>query len=170
MALVTTPGASDANSYASLAEADAYFAARLRSTSWTDASDADQEAALIEAARILDAIVEWTGGAVDDVQVLMWPRTGMATRRGFPIPTSGSTSIPTELKQAQYELAIRLLEEDVKADNEISVEGITRLKAGPVELSFKDTIARKVLPDFVRELLPSSWYDDGSPTTTFRVL
>lgn len=162
MALVETPGSATANTYATLIEADAYFATRLRSTFWTDATDPEKEAALREAARILDAIIEWTGSAVDDVQALMWPRNGMLTRRGFAIPTSGSTSIPSELKDAQCELAIRLLAEDLTEDNVVAVQGITGLKAGPVDLKFKDAIARHVVPDFVRELLPVTWYDDGS--------
>lgn len=157
MAIIATPGAADANSYGTEAEADDYFETRLHSEAW-DA--ADTEAALINATRLLDAYICWTGSAVDAVQALAWPRTGMLSKNGFPIPTSGADSIPIQLKYAQFELALLLAaEEDRTLENEIAVSGLNKLKVGPVELGWKDGIESigEVVNAAVRALLVPSW-------------
>lgn len=175
MALITTPGAADADSYATLAEATAYHASRLHSSSWAAlANDAVREAAMKWATRVLDAYPRcYTGAPVDDVQALGWPRSGMLNRNGFPIPTSGPSSIPKELKNAQIELAFQLSVADLTANNSVINQGITSIKAGSVAISFADLnaensllVARSirelnalmaVLPDAVKYLLVPSW-------------
>src|SRR5678815_4418488 len=107
--LIATPGAADANTYATDIEADAYNESRLHTEDWTNASDTDKEAALIDAARLLDASFKWTGTPASSVQALTWPRTGMFTRNGFPIDP---TIIPLELKNAQSEFARQLVSVD----------------------------------------------------------
>lgn len=183
MALVETPGASDANTYAMLAEFEAYAANRLPALTWfASASNPQKEAALQAAARELDACFSWTGTAVDEVQALTWPRSGMLTRNGFNIAT---TVIPTELKNAQCEMALQLGAGDRLGDNSAIEKGITSLKAGSVALTFSDVksqqssnyeaadigIRRKqsdlnyvssVVPDEVRRLLVPSWFEQAS--------
>jgi hypothetical protein len=86
-----------------------YAANRLPALKWfTTADDATKEAALRAACRELDQDFDWTGSAVDDVQALCWPRAGMTSRNGFAIPTSGPSSIPVQLKNAQCEFALQL--------------------------------------------------------------
>lgn len=188
MSLITTPGAANADSYATLAEATAYNAGRTFSSDWTDNDSPDQEAALKQAARMLDSSFRWTGAAVDDVQALTWPRSGMLTRNGFAIPTAGSTSIPQALKDAQSEFARQLLVADRTADNEAQKQGISSVKAGPVTVAFKasessSTVALRdadvarmgpdfdylsaMIPDAVRNLIPPSWYTRGTITPAF---
>jgi hypothetical protein len=65
------------------------------------------------------------------------------------------------LKNAVAELALQLLQSDLTQDNAISVQGITSLRAGPVSLTFKDSIDTKVIPDAVWALLPPSWFTDA---------
>lgn len=173
MALIETVGADDANTYATLAEANAYHASRLYSTVWTAATvtDATREAALTMACRLLDAYPRaWSGAAVDAVQALGWPRSGMLTRNGFAVAT---TEIPLALKEAQAELARQLIAADRTADNAVINQGITSLKAGSVALSFSPTMTENsflvgrsirelnalsaVLPDAVKYLLVPSW-------------
>ncbi len=174
MALVTTPGAANADSYATIAEADAYNASRPFATAWTG-TDAVKEAALRQACRLLDSCFRWTGQAVDDVQVLTWPRGGMTTRNGYPISV---TVVPQQLKNAQSEWARRLLEDDLTSDLDQDKENLSELKVGPIAMKFKtqqsttlelrdaDIIARnpefdylwKAVPDAVRNLLVPSWY------------
>jgi len=171
MALDTTVGGASANSYASVAEADAYNAARLHVSSWDDATTATKEAALKWAALLLDSNPRaWTGSPVGAVQALGWPRSGMFNRNGFVILT---TIIPVELKQAQSEFARQLIETDRTADNAIINQGINRIKAGSVEIGFQnlviensELVARSirelnalaaVLPDAVKYLLVQSW-------------
>lgn len=183
MALIETPGAADANTYATLAEFEAYAANRLPALAWfTAATNPQKEAALQAAAREIDACFVWTGAAVDDVQALTWPRTGMLTRNGFAI---SQTVIPTDLKNAQCEMALQLGAGDRLGDNSALEKGITSLKAGSVALTFSDVkssqsssveaadiaIRKKqsdlnyvsaVVPDEVRRLLVPSWYEQAS--------
>lgn len=174
MSIVATPGAANANSYATIAEATTYHGGRLNADAWTDADDATRESALIMAATFLDAMPQaWTGQAADPaVQALSWPRVGMKNRHGYAID---STVIPQTLKNAQAEFARQLIEADRLADNDVANQGITSLKAGPVSLSFKekDTATKEsemvpanptanaagsaMVPDSVKVMLVPSW-------------
>lgn len=186
MPLTPTPGDASADTYASLAEFNAYAASRLPAVKWfTTATDAQKEAALRAAARELDSDFTWTGSAVDDVQALCWPRSGMVSRNGFVVPTSGASSIPIQLKNAQCEFALQIGASDRLSDNDPLKKGITSLKADVVELKFSDVQGSKasnyesadvdirkmqsdlnyvslVVPDEVRRLLVGSWYDQQS--------
>jgi hypothetical protein len=169
MTLVTTPGAADAVSYASVAEADAYHLTHLYATDWDAASETQKEAALVMATRVLDASPRaWLGAASVETQALGWPRTGLVNRNGFAI---ASGELPSALKQATAEFARQLLTADRTADNAIVLQGIASLSAGPVSLSFRDrepeylAITRKesleaVVPDAVIALLVPSWLKD----------
>jgi hypothetical protein len=180
--LITTPGASNANSYPTLAEADTYFVARLFSDTWNDADESDKEAALVMATRLIDTLLTphryfvppnfggqagffrtrpyWTGAAASSTQALAWPRTGMYNRNGFAIL---STVIPTELKQATAEFSIQLMRQDRTTDNEALVQGITSVKTGSVELKYgsssasSSTSTLKLVPDAAVDLLVPSW-------------
>lgn len=182
MALVETPGAADANTYASLAEFNAYAAARVPALAWfTAAADPAKEAALQAAARELDACFAWTGVAVDEVQALTWPRSGMVSRNGYAIAT---TAIPVDLKNAQCELALQMGAADRLGDNDPLLKGITSIRAGSVALTFSDAQAAQssreaadiairrrqsdlnyvstVIPDEVRRLLVPSWFTQNT--------
>lgn len=181
MALVITPGSATAESYATVAEFDAYWASRLPAITWiATATEAQKEAALRAAARFLDAAPDWTGEAVDDVQALAWPRSGMLTRNGFDIATSGAASITSPLKNAQCELAGQLGAGDLLSDNDAAKLGIASVKAGSVAVSFQnidnsslesvDLLIRRLtsefnylmLPGEVRRLLVPSWFNQPS--------
>lgn len=182
MALITTPGAVDADSYATEAEANTYNTDRRTpsSTLWLGATTAQREAALRAAAILLDRIFDWTGAAVDSVQARAWPRSSMLTSNGFPIPTSGASSIPIQLKEAQAEFAIQLFASDRMGDNDAQKQGITSVKAGSVAVTFSEfkpsdpaeldaqlrlmgselAYLSKIVPDAVRLLLVPSWYEE----------
>ncbi len=169
MALVTTPGAADANSYATIAEADAYHTGHLYASGWNSAASGVKEAALVMATRLLDAMPgAWTGAASSEVQALGWPRTGMLSRNGFEI---GSGIIPNNLKNAEAEFARQLIGSDLTESNSIVAQGITSLSAGPVSLSFAQSqeqylalrqkdAQNAIIPDAVRMLLVPSWLED----------
>lgn len=116
MALVTTPGASDADSYVSVSDADAYFASRAETT-WTGTDDV-KEAALRKATSYLDNAYRdrWIGVRTEQLQVLAWPRCS-----AIPIRTSISItmalidsdgfeidpeSIPLQVQRATMEAAL----------------------------------------------------------------
>ncbi len=173
--LVETPGGASANTYATLVEAKTFLTARLGTDDWDNADDDTRSTALAQAAWLLDAvysrnaivdgklygqnftnvILGWTGTATDAVQALCWPRNGMFTRNGFAI---ANTIIPQELKNAQAEFARQLITKDTSVDNDVKVQGINSIKAGPVSLSFNKDIDIKTVPDVVMYLLVNSWY------------
>lgn len=154
MAILVPPDP-DANSFASLAEADAYFVGRLHSTSWTTADTPTKEAALIWATRLIGANVCFTGSPTSDSQPLVWPRSGMTTRNGATVP---SDEIPQDLINATAELAMSLITTDRTAESQTAAIGLTKLKAGPVELNFDNASAISItVPSSVTSLLPSSW-------------
>lgn len=169
MAIDATPGGPSANSYALVAEADAYFATRPFSTSWTGLTPgaettALKEGALIMATRLIDSRACFNGTSVSDAQALRWPMAGMLSRNGFPI---GTNVIPVPLKEAVYEMALALLDSDVSLPNPAFAAGLRSISAGPVSLSFRDDYTLeeqaigmsrfKSLPENVRLMLVPSW-------------
>lgn len=180
MPLDPTVGGASANTYATLDEYNAYQGARLFSAAALAAIDADKEAALLWSCRLLDALFQWRGSAVDAIQALAWPRKGLFTANGFSL---SNTVIPVQLKNAQCEFAGHLISGDRTADDpDLKVMGsettLTSVKAGPVALTFGggqfstleafDAFVRsqsaafgylsKAVPDAVRGLIPPGWY------------
>lgn len=144
--IVATPGAADANSYATKAEADTYHQAHLSSSTWDDADTDTRNRALVMATRLLDEHLEWTGDVASDDQALLWPRSDMFYASGVEIP---SDEIPQKLKEATAELARQLIAADRTADDDVSSKGITRIAAGAVDLSFSGYTKPNVIPDAV---------------------
>ena len=68
-----------------------------------------------------------------------------------------SDIIPEELQEATAEYARQLLASDRAGDSDIETQGITSIKAGPVTLTFKDSVYAKVVPDAVFNLIPRDW-------------
>ena len=63
------------NSYLSVADADSYWSARNDST-WSGASTAAKEKALIEATQYIDGAYSFIGSIATSNQSLAWPRYG----------------------------------------------------------------------------------------------
>ena len=184
MALVTTPGAANANSFATVEEFKTYRTNRLPSVAAVlTATDPQIEAALIVGARAMESTLDWTGTAVDAVQAMTWPRNGMLTRNGFAI---ANTVNPQALKDAQSEWAYQLLAgTDFTADNDALKQGIASVKAGDVAVSFQDIdsaseeavdmFIRRMGSEFnylsapgeVRRLLVPSWFNQPSIARPF---
>ena len=90
-----------ANSFASVADADAYHAARL-TAAWTDElAEIQKEAALIRASDWLNRKVMWNGRKASRSQRMAWPRSGVVTQDGEIAPDE----IPAEVVEACCELA-----------------------------------------------------------------
>lgn len=136
--LNATPGSPTANSYATLAYADAYNAGVVGGESWSDpAVERDKKLrALVTATRLLDMNVRWRGEATSSAQALQWPRYFVRDGRGFFL---SSTTIPVAVMDAVSELARRLLTSGTAADTGDDTANIKRLEAGPVKLEFRDT-------------------------------
>ena len=67
-------GKVDANSYASVTDADAYFEGHLYASAWTGTTADSKAAALVMATRLIDAEYQFNGFRAHDVQALQWPR------------------------------------------------------------------------------------------------
>ena len=141
----TVSGAS-ANSYTTIAAADAYHDDHLYGTDWSD-SDADTKCrALVMATRLLDYWFEWGGSVTTIGQRLMWPREGVIGPNGLE---EASDAIPDRIADATAEWARLLIASDLTADSDIEAQGIGSLKAGPVYLTFRGAVAKPV-PDAVQ--------------------
>lgn len=156
LTLDATVGGSNSNSYISLAEAESYFESKVSKPGWdAAANDAAKEVALVEATRWLDANYCWYAWPVSTTQALQWPRNSLLDRN--QISLIPQDEIPKELKWATCEMANALLVGDRSADSDVETQGVTRIKAGSVELEFKDTVYAKPVPDVVVNLLPRWW-------------
>lgn len=114
--------------------------------------------ALIMAQQQMTALIEWTGFATTLTQKLPWPRTGMWARNEMSYISE--SVIPDEVKWAQFELARLLINEDRTVDSEISVNGLTHLRAGPVTMKFREfnNYGPAIIPSAIVNLLVPSWY------------
>lgn len=156
----------DANSYLLETEADTYFDEHLYPENWAGAST-EKPTALVMATRWMDAMWRWSGYPTDSTtpQALQWPRNGVID--SDEINFVPSDVIPDELKWATAELAGQLLGGNRTADSDTETQGITKIKAGSVELNFKSMVTAKVVPDAVINLIPKWWgYVQGKSTGT----
>lgn len=155
-ALDTTAGGASANAYCTQAFADQYHLDRpAPSVAWSTYSSDQKNSAILWATKLLDALWEWCGWPVSNTQALAWPRSGLMNRNKNA--SLSTTAIPNEIQQATAEFARQLLAADRAADSDIETQGIRSITAGPVSLSFKDTVYAKVVPDAVQSLIPIEW-------------
>ena len=101
-----TAGAATSNSYATVAEADAYLAVRGDTSTWTALTLGQKESKLQWAALYLDTLT-FKGTRSTSTQALQWPRIGVWDRDGFEVD-----GIPQALKNAQAEMAFQLIAND----------------------------------------------------------
>ena len=147
MALDATLGGASANSYVTVAEADAYFATSFGRTAWGSASAANKEIVLIESTRLLDSLVSWKGYVKSDTQALRWPRTYVPNIDGRYISDS---IVPKDVKNAVFELAYSLLS---NGGFQASENELAKVKVGPVSIDFSDTVKSNGLPKMVRDMI-----------------
>jgi hypothetical protein len=115
-------GRSDANSYATAADGDAYHDGHLYATAWTSATQARKEAALVMATRLIDSQFQFCGFRAHGDQALQWPRAECPDPdRGYvtvsallPILSDfvPYDSVPAAVAQAACEMARELLVAD----------------------------------------------------------
>jgi hypothetical protein len=154
MPTVVTAPTSGWNSFVSIVEADAYFDTRPHSEVWEGAALDDQQRAVIHATRLLNATFTW-------------------------MTAVGVTEFPTRLKEATAEFALHLIATDRMGDNEVVRQGLTQLKAGSVDLKFRENLddydsndIPNIIPDAVKRLLLPEWYlvPDVGPEYYFKVV
>jgi hypothetical protein len=155
-------GKADANSYASRADGNAYHEGHTAAGDWTAATDAQKDAALVMATRVIDAMFRFGGWKRTTTQALLWPRVQcpdveLSGRETSPLGSSAEVYVPEDavpvcVRDATCELARRLLTEDRTGDADglglrsLSLEGAVRMVFDPLRL-------RPVVPQFVAAML-----------------
>lgn len=144
------------NSYATVAEADAYFEDRLDVAAWTTASAAEKAKALVTATSYLDSL-EWTGTAVSPEQPLAFPRIGSYFDPRLGMNVNFDVNVPNRILLATYELAYHFLNNDGLLDD---TGGVTNLSIASITLtSIKPT---NKLPSVVLRLVKPMLLNRGS--------
>lgn len=166
--IIATVGATNANSFGTLAEANTYHETVVHVDGAWDDVDADiKQPALIMAQQQMTSLICWTGYIANSTQKLPWPRNGMWERNELVYILSNV--IPDEVKWCQFELARLLATTDRTLEYEVGVNGILRLKAGSVTIQFKDQYLSgpAVIPSVAYNLLVPSWYDSVAGMPVF---
>lgn len=153
MALDTTVGGANSNSFADVAYATAYFANNPYATKWQFAQSFEKENALITAAMEMEKL-DYLGSRVDSTQALKWPR---AYVRKVDVPLGGSayyenTEIPRQIKDAQCEWALALLTSNVLHTSEL--DKVSSISLGPLSVAVNSSGSHATrMPRMVSALL-----------------
>lgn len=148
--IIATPGAADANSYLTLAEAGAYADGDIAAAEWYTSTTDQRTRALISATRSMD-LIEFTGTRSSTTQALSWPRTGVTTTDG----AIANNVIPVKIKEATWEVAKSLLKEMVVAGQTagstslipgIPNSGLQRVKIDVLEVEWKKDVPIAITP------------------------
>jgi len=110
-------GKVDANSYADMADGDAYHEGHLYATAWTAATAANKEKALVFATRLIDSQFQFWGARANEAQGLQWPRENCRDpdARAWGAGLGGDLAadlVPKALVQATCEMAREVLVAD----------------------------------------------------------
>lgn len=116
------------NSYVTLEEANAYFAARLYSDTWEDATDDEKEKVLLMSRRMLDLYIQWKVDFAEE-------------------------AAPPAVKAAQLELALVLQGTDTTALPDGA--GLASMSVGSVSMVFDQATKTKIIPDHIVFMLSS---------------
>jgi hypothetical protein len=150
-----------ANSYADLADGNAYHDGHLYASAWTGASDDQKAVALVMASRLIDAEFQFNGTRTNAVQGLQWPRAKCPEPDNVHVPLSVLLPIPYDYVQydtvpkavveATCEMARAMLIEDRTADP--LGEGLKSTALGGNATTFDKTDRRPVLTQLAQVLL-----------------
>lgn len=158
-------GSSTSESYASVADADAYLAARGQ-TLWAGLSTGDKESALRRASDYMQQAYRerWAGTRASTTQALDWPRWNvpiMDIPGGYGSSPAyySETSVPVEVKNACIALALKASAGDLAPDIEPQV---TSERVGPIEVSYSPGSRQTVKYQSIDNLLAPMLKDGGS--------
>lgn len=147
MAINSTPGDIAADSYVSLAEAGAYFAAAFNRQVWGTLTEELREGLLKSATRYIDQFMRFYGSMTSETQALKFPRTGCYDEEGNTIPVD---EIPNRLKQAVLELAWHL---QTTGDLRFSGSTRNRVKVAVIDIQFKSSGNDLGIPDYIENMM-----------------
>lgn len=134
MALIVEDGSGkvDAESYISVADADTRRSNLGGDATWTAATTASKEAKLRAATEYMEQAFRqrWQGNKHTVDQALSWPRNSVVVD-GYVV--IDSDVVPTEIKNACADLALKALSAELNAD---LTRGVVRKKIGPLETEY----------------------------------
>jgi hypothetical protein len=172
----TGAGLSDANTYAEIADGDAYHEGHLYASAWTGATTETKQAALVMATRLIDACYQFGGYRAVLTQALQWPRArcidpdnGQNRRALFANnngPYFDADSIPATLVNATCEVARELIKAD--STDAPEGEGLSQLTlTGAVHLQFAKKDKQPTIPPTAQLMLAKlGTYLGGSVSVT----
>ena len=158
-------GRADANSYVSLAEANAFFETVPATNTWGAQTDDQKTRLCIAATRMLDACFSWNGFKINATQAVQWPRNlardpnqyaGIFYRNPntFLGQYYDPAKVPAKIKEATCQLILGLLDptDDRTADRPgIGIDSFEIYEG--VKVKFDSRYSRPVIPDFVSTML-----------------
>jgi hypothetical protein len=157
----TGAGLANANSYADVADGNAYHDGHLYATAWTAATDAQKSVALVMASRLIDAEYQFSGVQTMDGQALAWPRYRCPDPDRDPVARIGrlliwenwlpENLVPKNVVAATCELARELLIADRTATP--AGEGLKYYNNAGVQTGYDKTDRRPIIPAVVQTLL-----------------
>tara|TARA_R100001143_G_scaffold62940_1_gene67674 strand:+ start:6903 stop:7415 length:513 start_codon:yes stop_codon:yes gene_type:complete len=141
-------GLTNAESYASVSEADTYFTARSNPAAWSGLTDDDKERHLRLATQYLDLHYggRWKGQRRLEEQALDWPRYDAEDRDGYDIDFD---VVPVRLKHATIEAALRSVSDGLMPD--LADPGAvknSRVKVDVIEIATEYTSGNKPTPTY----------------------
>lgn len=147
------------NSYVALIEADTYFETRSNSSTWTNATVAQKNAALVTATQLLDNM-HWTGTAITEKQELAFPRVAeyFDPKVGSIVYLDGTT-IPNRIRNAQFELAFHIISNE---DLLVETGGVKSLSVGPITLTTIESAP--LVPYSIKSMIRPLLVNSGSNT------
>ena len=144
----TGTGSATANSYASVAAADAYIDLRLL-TGWSALLTANKEAALVSATDYIEAAYReaWQGYRVTKTQALSWPRSEVVVDT-FPVDAN---LVPVAVVNACIEMAYRSSQGSVLIEDQGQL--VVREKVDVIETEYAEFSDPAQKYPFVSKLL-----------------
>lgn len=145
----TLKGAS-ANSFVTLAEANAYFETTPDDSNWVNKTDDQKNRALISATRFIDDF-EFYGDRCTTTQALKWPRKEYKVD-GIELVC---TLIPDEVKVATFELARALANNTTALTGSKGTDGTYQeVKLGDLEVKYNENSLNPGMVNTILDVFP----------------
>ena len=153
MPLIATAGASDANSYCTVGEANTLLRLSMQPDLATAELQTQLSDALIWATRLIEEQVTWYWPPLTTTQALSWPAAGAYDSTGRPLNPG---AIPAFLKQATAEYALALLRGTARQQAALlatgALQGLRSLQVQDVQIDVAADLEAQVatMPDVLR--------------------
>lgn len=135
-------------SYATVAEADAYYAAR-NNAEWAALTTPAKESALVLATDYIEAtyLQAWQGNRVSSTQALSWPRYGVIVD-GYQVD---STTVPQAVIKATIEMASRAAAGEALISDQ--AQRVVKEKVDVLETTYSEASSPEQRYPYVNRLL-----------------